>query len=153
MYATANSLRSEQLYLSTLGYQEVWWRLFHAPCASRWSNILTLAELLFSLPASNGKLERCFSTMKIVKTDRRCSLNNNTLDDLLLNTNKVPVQDFNPETAVNLWWKAKTRPSQQPTKQYASQDSTSSQNDMESEEELCGALLLDDWDELLSNSD
>ena len=23
----------------------------------------------------------------------------------------------------------------------------------ESEEELCGALLLDDWDELLSNSD
>ena len=40
--------------LSTVGYQEVWRRLFHAPGATRSSNILTLAELLFSLPASNG---------------------------------------------------------------------------------------------------
>ena len=83
--------------LSTLGYQEVWSRLFHSPCAEQWSNILTLAELLFSLPASNGKLERCFSTLKLIKADRRCSLSNNTLDDLLiLNTDRESLQDFNP---------------------------------------------------------
>ena len=44
--------------LSTLDYQSVWWRLFHAPNSSEWSNILVLATLLFSLPASNGTVER-----------------------------------------------------------------------------------------------
>ena len=43
--------------ISTLGYQSVWWRLFHAPSTSSWSNILQLSRLLFTLPASNGKLE------------------------------------------------------------------------------------------------
>ena len=37
--------------LSTMDYSSVWWRLFHSPSKSA----LTLAELLFSLPASNGK--------------------------------------------------------------------------------------------------
>ena len=46
--------------LSTFDYRAVWWRLFHAPCASEWVNILILAELLLSLPASNGNLERVF---------------------------------------------------------------------------------------------
>ena len=34
---------------STMSYQCVWWRLFNAPTASEWSNVLLLAELLFSL--------------------------------------------------------------------------------------------------------
>ena len=55
--------------LSTLSYKEVWWRLFHAPCASQWTNILTLAKLLFSLPSSNGKLERMFSMM-VIKSEK-----------------------------------------------------------------------------------
>ena len=48
--------------ISTLDYRAVWWRLFHAPTASEWSNVLILAMLLFSLPTSNGKLERVFFT-------------------------------------------------------------------------------------------
>lgn len=47
--------------LSTLSYQSVWWRLFHVPVATEWANALTLVELLFSLPVSNGTLERVFS--------------------------------------------------------------------------------------------
>ena len=43
--------------VSTLDYRAVWWRLFHAPNASEWSNALILANLLFSLPASNAKVE------------------------------------------------------------------------------------------------
>lgn len=34
----------------------------HAPTSSDWSNVLVLAELLFSLPASNGKLESVFQS-------------------------------------------------------------------------------------------
>ena len=47
--------------LSTLDYRAVWWRLFNAPSSSQWSNVLIQVELLLSLPASNGKLERIFT--------------------------------------------------------------------------------------------
>ena len=57
--------------LATLDYRAVWWRLFHCPEASSWSNILLLVQLLFTLPVSNGKLERVFSTLKLIKSDRR----------------------------------------------------------------------------------
>lgn len=53
--------------LSTLDYSSVWWRLFHAPMCSDWPNVLILAQLLFSLPASNGKVERVFSTLNTIK--------------------------------------------------------------------------------------
>ena len=46
--------------LSTMDYSSVWWRLFHSPSKVDWANALTLAELLFSIPASNGKVERVF---------------------------------------------------------------------------------------------
>lgn len=72
--------------ISTLDYHSVWWRLFHAPNSAEWSNALILAELLFSLPASNGKLERVFSTLATIKVDKRSRLNNESLDDLLLLT-------------------------------------------------------------------
>ena len=53
------------LSLSTMDYRAVWWRLFHCPCSSEWNNCLSLIELLFSLPASNGKyVERIFSQLK-----------------------------------------------------------------------------------------
>jgi hypothetical protein len=47
--------------------------------------------------------------MKVIKSDRRSSLNNDTLDDLLvLASDKVPLTQFNPEKSIDLWWGAKT---------------------------------------------
>ncbi len=48
----------------------------------KWSNVRLVAELIFFLPFTNSKVERTFSTMKVVKTDRRTSLNTDTVDDL-----------------------------------------------------------------------
>jgi hypothetical protein len=42
--------------LSTLNYQEVWWKIFHSPDSAQWTNLLTLVKLFLSLPASNGEL-------------------------------------------------------------------------------------------------
>ena len=96
--------------ISTTDYQSVWWRLYHAPDASSWSNILQLARLLFTLPVFNGKLERFFSTLKLLKVDKRSSLGNELLDDLLtLNTDRVPLKDFNPDKSISLWWSDKVR--------------------------------------------
>ena len=46
--------------LSTLEYRSVWWQLLNAPSKSDWQNALLLIELLFSLPASSGILEKVF---------------------------------------------------------------------------------------------
>ena len=83
--------------LSTLEYQAVWWRIFLAPNALEWSNILTLVQLLFTLPVSNVKLERIFSTLKILMVDKQSSLGNDLLDDLLvLNTDCISLKEFSP---------------------------------------------------------
>ena len=61
------------------GYQKVWYKLHTAPDASKWPNILRFCELLFSLPFSNGHVERMFSAMKIIKSNRRTNLKSSTL--------------------------------------------------------------------------
>jgi len=110
----------QYIALSSLDYHSVWWRLFHAPNSAEWSNVLVLAELLFSLPASNGKLERVFSVLGTVKVDKRSRLTNESLDDLLLlKSDKVPLTSFNADPSIDLWWSAKARrPSQKERKEY-----------------------------------
>ena len=92
--------------LSTSDYRAVWWRLFYAPCASEWTNVLALPELLFSLPASNGIVERVFSRLKIIKSDKRTLLANDTLNDLLtVSMMNWSLKDFDPDKATDLWWR------------------------------------------------
>ena len=96
---------SQYFSLSTMDYRSVWWRLFHAFNASEWGNALLLVQLLFSLPASNGKLERFFSTVNVIKVDKRATLSNESLDDLLvLNADKIPIEDFTPDHSIERWW-------------------------------------------------
>ena len=118
--------------LSSTNYQAVWWKLFHSTDASDWMNALKLARLLFSLPVSNGKLERVFSTMKNIKQEKRSSMSNELFDDLLvINVEKVNVEDFNPDDSIELWWKAKTRcPNQKKRKEYRRKCSLSPQQQL-----------------------
>ena len=114
--------------LSSFDYHSVWWILFHAPNSAEWANVLVLAELLFSLPASNGKLERVFSILGTVKVDKRSHLTNHSLDDLLLlkcASTRFPLASFNADPSINLWWSHKTRrPSQKKRKEYRPRRST-----------------------------
>lgn len=141
----------EYIALSTLDYHCVWWRLFNAPNSAEWTSALTLARLLFSLPASNGKLERAFSLLKSVKTDRRTRLTNESLDDLLrLLSSKVPLKNFNPDGSIDSWWMAKRRRlTQSERKEYRprnSEQSTSTELQQSVSEDM---LQLDQWDELM----
>ncbi len=148
--------------LSSLDYHSVWWRLFHAPNSAGWSNVLVLDELLFSLPASNGKLERVFSILGTVKVDKRSRLTNESLDDLLLlKSDKIPLASFNADPSIDLWWSAKARrPSQKGRKEYKprSSDCPSTYRAQDPSEviepEDCD--MLGRWDEMMnsgSNSD
>ena len=148
------SYATQYIALSVLDYHSVWWRLFHAPTSSEWANVLVLASLLFSLHASNGKLERVFSLLGVIKVDKRSQLSNQTLDDLLLlNSDRIPLDKFDPNPGIDLWWSAKARrPSQKSRKQYtprrSDQPSTSETTDPE-ESELGDALS--EWDDLVGS--
>ena len=51
---------SQYFSLATMDYRSVWWQIFHAFDSTEWTNALMLAQLLFSLPVSNDKLERVY---------------------------------------------------------------------------------------------
>ena len=91
-------------------YKVVWWKLFNSPDSTKWTNILTLVELTFCIPLSNGHVERCFSQLKITKTNRRVSLGEDRLDQILrIRIEGPPLQTWDATNAVGLWWSDKTR--------------------------------------------
>ena len=145
--------------IHTLHYQSVWWRLFNSPQKKDWGSVLVLAELLFSLPVSNAKVERVFSTANVIKTEQRTVLANSSLDDLLvINCDAVSVVDFTPDEAIQIWWDDKVRrPNQKPRKQYKRHrkpESHETQSDSDDEEdEHNDTDWLEEWDNLIESQD
>lgn len=135
--------------LSSLDYHSVWWRLFHAPNLAKWSNILVLTELLFSLHASNGKLERVFSLLGTIKVDKRSQLTNVSLDDLLLlKSNKILLSSFNADPSIDLWLATKgRRPSQKKRKEYRPRRSDAPPEDSSEDNEP--EDMLGFWDKMM----
>ena len=104
-------------------------------------------------------MERCFSTLKLIKSEKRSSLSNESLDDLLaINIDAIPLKMFNPDSSIELWWKDKIRrPNQQPRKVYEKKSGQSSTTvDLTADDEMPEIdpeLTLDDWDEWMNPHD
>ncbi len=113
-------------------------KIFYSPNAASWTNALKLAQLLFTLPVSNGKLERIFSTLKYIKRSKRSSLSNELLDDLLaINVDNVMIKDFNADSSIELWWNAKSRRPNQHARKLSA--------DIAGESEHSSSELADIW--------
>ena len=112
-----------------------------------------MTELLFALPFTNSKVERTFSTMKVVKTDQRTSLKTNILDDLMeTNVEGPSLDNFSADRAINLWWSDRTRrPNQKPRKEYRKRKQTN--NDDSDPEETAGDFSIDHWDAWFADDD
>ena len=121
--------------------------------ASKWQNLIKVCELVFSLPFSNAHIERLFSTLKIIKTNRRTKLLSTTLSDLLeIQVEGLPLDSFSADDAVSLWWKdcsTTRRTNQQSRKEYACKSRESGPCTMEI---LDDNFTLDDWDDWFSSS-
>ena len=139
-----------KMYLNlTENYRKVWWKLFNNSDSVRWSNILALIELLFTIPVSNGHLERCFSQMKILKTDKRSSLNEQRLDNLLRIQLEGPSPNqWDAKGAVQLWWNDKTRRTDRSSRRPSS-SAVISLSDSDNEDEP--QLDLNDWEQWLED--
>ena len=93
-------------------------------------------------------MERVFSQLKIIKSDKLTSLTNDTLNDLLtVSMMDCSLKDF--DKAIDLWWENKIRsPNQKgrvPSVHVADQsDSEQSESDSEAEP----FELLGEWDSI-----
>ena len=59
---------------------------------------------------ANGRVERVFSHLKLIKTNRRSSMKEDTLDQLLrVNLEGPPLANWDPACAMQLWWREKAR--------------------------------------------
>ena len=97
---------------------------------------------------ANGRVERAFSVMKVVKTDRRNCLGEDHLDDLMrrITIDGPPLSQWNASQAVTLWWKDKQR--RQVADKRATPTSSSSvvEIDHSSEDEF----NLEDWESFIA---
>ena len=144
----------EFISVANTPYRVCWRRIFLSPRSSSWKDVLTLIQLLFTIPISNAKLERMFSKMKQVKVIERCSLSQKRLESILRIIEDGPsIEDFDPTSAVNLWLAEKgRRPNQSKRRHYVKRkesnntlgslsDTSSDDDETDEDAELC---LFDD---------
>jgi len=132
-------------------YSKVWYKIHTSPDAKKWPNVLLLCELVFALPFSNGVVERIFSNVKIIKSEKRTSLSVETLRDLLeIKVEGPPFDEFVARPAVELWWRdcrTTRRVNQQlPRKEYQPREghsSTAPEPETDSED---ATFSLNEWD-------
>nr|XP_028596611.1 nucleolar complex protein 2 homolog isoform X3 [Podarcis muralis] len=87
--------------------EEAWQRLQAESTASdSYINICKVLNFLQVLPLSTAECERGFNQLNLIKTDIWNSPLVATIDDLLMiQMNGPNLEVFNPENAINLWWK------------------------------------------------
>ena len=103
-------------------YKKIWYKLHTCPDSTKWSNLLQLCHLVFSLPFTTSRVEQIFSMLKVIKTARRSCLQNTTLCDLLeINLEGPELGEFSASAAIDMWWKecrTTRRINQNPRKEY-----------------------------------
>ena len=114
--------------------RSVTWREMNRLHGETCSNILHLADLVLTLPASTAVCERGFSHLKRTKTDFRSKLGASALRDSLLTTLHTPgVEEFDPLPAAQLWASGAHRRPSYKRKATSSSASTSAIDDIEEE--------------------
>ena len=85
--------------------------------------------------------------------DKRSSLGNDLLDDLLvLNMDCIPIKDFNADQSISLWWRDKFRkPNQQSGKEHVARCKLAQDDDSDEDSDNECIEMLRDWNEWLDN--
>ena len=67
-------------------------------------NVLLLGDLLLSLSPTSVANERCFSQLKLIKTDKRQRVKQQRLNNIMLvKLEAENEEDFDPNPAINHW--------------------------------------------------
>ena len=67
-------------------------------------NIMHLVHIMLTISPSTAECERQFSGMKLIKSNRRCRLQQGTLDNLMrIHCDGPELQEYDPDPAINAW--------------------------------------------------
>ena len=132
-------------------YRMIWWKLYNLVNSKKWANILSLVELLFCLPMANGHVEGLFSSLKLIKTDRRSCLSEDHvhLDHRVsITVDGAPLTEWNASAAMQLWWKDKCCRQVADTRAAPKRKASSSQDDSSESEPY--TISIYDWESFLA---
>ena len=136
----------QYLNLTTEDYHTTWWKLFNCAESGKWNNILLIVEIVFSLPVSNAAVERVFSRINITKSNRRCSLSEDRLDELVrIAIDGLPLKQWDASLAIKLWWSDKQRRPQSDSENHGVAEDVPALN---TGRETDTTFDLGDWDEV-----
>lgn len=140
------------------------WDEINSSFKEKHPNILSLIDLILSLPASSAICEQGFSVMKHVKTDWRSRLTSPALTDQLRIILESPtIKDFEPDEAINLWYNAGLRGRRVDQEPYgprikdvataSSNELDDSLSDSDDSQSVCSLTDSDDSDHSISDLD
>lgn len=82
------------------------WKQVNDDLRDKGPSVLSLIDLVLSLPASSAEAERGFSLMKTIKTDWRSRLTDDSVSDLMT----INLKDFDQQPAIDVWLQKKRMP-------------------------------------------
>lgn len=89
--------------------QTLTWDSVNSDYSKKYPNILTLVDLILTLPASSAETERGFSQMKLTMMHLHSKLMSESVTDLMIiQMNSPDIKKFDPKKAIRLWnatWK------------------------------------------------
>ncbi|XP_045296364.1 uncharacterized protein LOC123577953 [Leopardus geoffroyi] len=98
------SMLKLEIYARFQNICKLTWDFVNSVYLHKYPNILTLVDLVLTLPASSAEAERGFSQMKRAKSQMRATIKAESMTDLLIiQLNSPDINHFDPRKAIHLW--------------------------------------------------
>ncbi|XP_054543895.1 sperm flagellar protein 2 isoform X2 [Talpa occidentalis] len=98
------SMLKLEIYARFQNIRRLTWDFVNSVYLHKYPNILTLVDLVLTLPASSAEAERGFSQMKRTKSQMHTKITADGMTDLLIiQLNSPDINNFDPRKAIHLW--------------------------------------------------
>ncbi|XP_058163686.1 sperm flagellar protein 2 isoform X3 [Dasypus novemcinctus] len=98
------SMLKLEIYARFQNIRKLTWDFVNSVYLHKYPNILTLVDLVLTLPASSAEAERGFSQMRRTKSHMRVKTKAESMTDLLIiQLNSPDINSFDPRKAIHLW--------------------------------------------------